>query len=91
MASHGSYGLRVLQGGLHQPIRAKIVPVLHLQHRGKLGACPVYPALDRAHRDAAESRHILVGLALLSHQEESFALLQRQSAPRPVERRPAPA
>ena len=79
MASHGSYGVRVLEGGLHQPIRAEIVPVLHLQHRGKLGASPVDPALDRAFRDTAASRHIRIGLALLSHQEESLALLQRQA------------
>src|SRR5919107_3528136 len=32
----GSRDLRVLEGGLHQPTRTKIVPVFHLQHLGKL-------------------------------------------------------
>ncbi len=65
----------MLQRGLHQAIQAKIVPVLHLQHFCKLSAGSVHPALDRADRDTTERRRILVGFALLSHQEESFALL----------------
>jgi hypothetical protein len=76
--SDGSRDLRVLEGGLHQPIRAKIVPVFHLQHLGKLGASPVNPAFERAHGNTAQNRRILVGLALLRYQEESLMLFWRQ-------------
>src|SRR4051794_31927350 len=74
----GSHDLRVLEGGLHQPIWAEIVPVFHLQHRGKLSASPVDAAFERAHGNTAQSRRVLVGLALFHHQKESLALFQRQ-------------
>src|SRR5918993_2445275 len=69
-----------LHGCFHHLIGSDLMPVLYVQQVSKAAACPVDPALDRAHGDTLDGSHFLVRQALDSDQQKGFALPARETS-----------
>ena len=66
------------QDRLCQRVWSEIILARDAEDIGKLGAGPINPAFDRAHRDIANGRRLFIGKTRRGDEKERFALLGRQ-------------